>query len=157
MNIKGTCVFVQCNSFFCSKRPSDKRNSKSNSNKCCFLLTLKSAFDFRIFLSWQKLCTFNQANDNSSMNKEQTEEIRKKLGINIVIRNGKCFRFLWLSHKDGQENKARRSVVAWMLGFLNARILKNLVVNNIVRSKYIFVENNKVEILFSNNIFGLTF
>ena len=91
------------------------------------------------------------------MNKEQTEEIRKKLGINIVIRNGKCFRFSWLSHKDGQEKKARRSVVAWMLRFLNARILRNLVVNNIVRSKYIFVENNKIEILFSNYIFGLTF
>ena len=33
----------------------------------------------------------------------------------------------------------------------------NLIVNNIVRSKYIFVENNKIEILFSNYIFGLTF
>ena len=32
----------------------------------------------------------------------------------------------------------------------------NLIVNNIVRSKYIFVENNKIEILFSNYIFGLT-
>ena len=31
------------------------------------------------------------------------------------------------------------------------------MVNNIVRSKYIFVENNKIEIVFSNNIFGLTF
>ena len=31
------------------------------------------------------------------------------------------------------------------------------MVNNIVRSKYIFVENNKIEILFSNYIFGLTF
>ena len=26
----------------------------------------------------------------------------------------------------------------------------NLIVNNIARSKYIFVENNKIEILFSN-------
>ena len=33
----------------------------------------------------------------------------------------------------------------------------NLMVNNIVRSKYIFEENNKIEILFSNYIFGLTF
>ena len=33
----------------------------------------------------------------------------------------------------------------------------NLVVNNIVRKKYIFVENNKVETLFCNYIFGLTF
>ena len=33
----------------------------------------------------------------------------------------------------------------------------NLMVNNIVRSKYIFVENNKIEILFSNYIFALTF
>ena len=33
----------------------------------------------------------------------------------------------------------------------------NLMVNNIVRSKYIFVENNKIEILFSSHIFGLTF
>ena len=33
----------------------------------------------------------------------------------------------------------------------------NLIVNNIVRSKYIFLENNKIEILFSNYIFGLTF
>ena len=33
----------------------------------------------------------------------------------------------------------------------------NLVVNNIVRNKYIFVENNKVETLFCNYIFGLTF
>ena len=33
----------------------------------------------------------------------------------------------------------------------------NFMVNNIARSKYIFVENNKVEILFSNDIFGLTF
>ena len=32
----------------------------------------------------------------------------------------------------------------------------NLMVNNIVWSKYIFVENNKIEI-FSNYIFGLTF
>ena len=32
-----------------------------------------------------------------------------------------------------------------------------VMVNNIVRSKYIFVENNKIEILFSNYIFGLTF
>ena len=32
-----------------------------------------------------------------------------------------------------------------------------LMVNNIVRSKYIFVENNKIKILFSNYIFGLTF
>ena len=45
----------------------------------------------------------------------------------------------------------------------NSNILKismwayNLMVNNIVRSKYIFVENNKIEILFSNYIFGLTF
>ena len=31
------------------------------------------------------------------------------------------------------------------------------MVNNIVRSKYIFVENNKIEIVFSNNIFGVTF
>ena len=29
------------------------------------------------------------------------------------------------------------------------------MVNNIVRSKYIFVDNNKIEILFSNYIFGL--
>ena len=29
------------------------------------------------------------------------------------------------------------------------------MVNNIVRSKYIFVENNKIEILFSNYISGL--
>ena len=33
----------------------------------------------------------------------------------------------------------------------------NLTVNNIVRSKYIFVENNKIEILFSNYIFELIF
>ena len=33
----------------------------------------------------------------------------------------------------------------------------NLVVNNIVRSKYIFVENNKIEILFSNYIFSVIF
>ena len=33
----------------------------------------------------------------------------------------------------------------------------SLMVNNIVRSKYIFVENNKIEILFSNHIFVLTF
>ena len=33
----------------------------------------------------------------------------------------------------------------------------NLMVNNIVISKYIFVENNKNEILFSHYIFGLTF
>ena len=32
-----------------------------------------------------------------------------------------------------------------------------LMVNKIVRSKYIFVENDKIEILFSNYIFGLTF
>ena len=31
------------------------------------------------------------------------------------------------------------------------------MVNNIVSSKYIFVENNKIEILFSNYIFGLSF
>ena len=45
----------------------------------------------------------------------------------------------------------------------NSNILKtsmwayNLMVNNIVRNKHIFVENNKIEILFSNYIFGLTF
>ena len=33
----------------------------------------------------------------------------------------------------------------------------NLIVKNIVRSKYNFVENNKIETLFSNYIFGLTF
>ena len=33
----------------------------------------------------------------------------------------------------------------------------SLMVNNINRSKYIFVENNKYEMLFSNYIFGLTF
>ena len=33
----------------------------------------------------------------------------------------------------------------------------NLMINNIERSKYIFVENNKIEILFSNYKFGLTF
>ena len=33
----------------------------------------------------------------------------------------------------------------------------NLMVNNIIKSKYIFVENNKIEILFFNFIFGLTF
>ena len=32
-----------------------------------------------------------------------------------------------------------------------------LMVNNIVRSKYIFVENNKINILFSDYILGLTF
>ena len=31
----------------------------------------------------------------------------------------------------------------------------NLMANNIVRSKYFFVENDKIEILFSNYIFGL--
>ena len=31
------------------------------------------------------------------------------------------------------------------------------MVNNIVRTKYIFVENKKIEILFSNYLFGLTF
>ena len=31
-----------------------------------------------------------------------------------------------------------------------------LMVNNIVRSKYIFVENNKINILFSDYILGLT-
>ena len=31
------------------------------------------------------------------------------------------------------------------------------MVNNIIRSKHIFVDNNKIEILFSNYIFGLTF
>ena len=33
----------------------------------------------------------------------------------------------------------------------------NLVVNNIVRNKYIFVENNDIGTLFCNYIFGLTF
>ena len=33
----------------------------------------------------------------------------------------------------------------------------NLMVNNIVRSKYNLVENNKIEILFYNYIFELTF
>ena len=33
----------------------------------------------------------------------------------------------------------------------------NLMVNNVVRSNYIFVENDKIEILFSNYILGLTF
>ena len=32
----------------------------------------------------------------------------------------------------------------------------SLMVNNVVRSKYIFVENNKIEILFSHHLFGLT-
>ena len=31
------------------------------------------------------------------------------------------------------------------------------MINNIVRSKYIFVEKNKIQILFFNYIFGLTF
>ena len=33
----------------------------------------------------------------------------------------------------------------------------NLMVNNIIRNKYIFVENNKIEISISSYIFGLTF
>ena len=33
----------------------------------------------------------------------------------------------------------------------------NLMVYNIIRNRYIFVENNKIEISFSNYIFGLTF
>ena len=33
----------------------------------------------------------------------------------------------------------------------------NLMVNNIARSKYTFLENNKIEILFSNYIFRLIF
>ena len=33
----------------------------------------------------------------------------------------------------------------------------NLMVNNIVINKYIFEENNEIEILFSNFIFELTF
>ena len=33
----------------------------------------------------------------------------------------------------------------------------NLMVNSIVRSKYIFVESNKIEIMFLNYIFGFTF
>ena len=48
--MKGTYVFPQCNSFFCSTRPSDIRKSNSDSNKSCFILTSESAFDFRIFL-----------------------------------------------------------------------------------------------------------
>ena len=38
-------------------------------------------------------------------------------------------------------------------------LLQNIknIVNNIVRSKYIFVENNKIEILLSNYIFALAF
>ena len=31
------------------------------------------------------------------------------------------------------------------------------IVNNNVRSNYIFVENNKIEMLFSNYMLGLTF
>ena len=48
--MKGKRVFVQCNGFFCSTKPSDKRNSKSNANKSCFISTSESAFDFRIYL-----------------------------------------------------------------------------------------------------------
>ena len=33
----------------------------------------------------------------------------------------------------------------------------NLMVNNTVRKKFIFVENNQIEILFSNYTVGLTF
>ena len=33
----------------------------------------------------------------------------------------------------------------------------NLMVYNIIRNRYIFVENNKIEISFSDYIFGLTF
>ena len=33
----------------------------------------------------------------------------------------------------------------------------NLMVNNTIRRKYIFVENNKIELLFSKYTFGLTF
>ena len=33
----------------------------------------------------------------------------------------------------------------------------NVMVNNIVRSKYIFVGDNEIEILFSNYTFALTF
>ena len=33
----------------------------------------------------------------------------------------------------------------------------NLMINNIARSKHIFMENNENEKLFSNYIFGLTF
>ena len=43
MNTKGTCVIAQCNGFVFSTRPSDKRNSKSNSDKSCFILTSESA------------------------------------------------------------------------------------------------------------------
>ena len=53
MNIKGTCVFVQCDGVFCSTRPSEKCNSKWNSNKFCFISTSESAFDFRIYLTKQ--------------------------------------------------------------------------------------------------------
>ena len=33
----------------------------------------------------------------------------------------------------------------------------NLIVNTFIRSKHIFLENNKIETLFSNYIFGVTF
>ena len=32
-----------------------------------------------------------------------------------------------------------------------------LLINNTIRSKYTFVENSKIEMLFSNHTFGLTF
>ena len=49
MDIIGTCVFVECNGFFCSSTRPCKRNSKSNSNKSCFILASESAFDFKTF------------------------------------------------------------------------------------------------------------
>ena len=33
----------------------------------------------------------------------------------------------------------------------------NLIIHSVIRSKYIFVENDKIEILFCNYIFQLTF
>ena len=39
----------------------------------------------------------------------------------------------------------------------STNVIEHLRINNIVRSKCIFVESNKIQILFADYIFGLTF
>ena len=51
-----------------------------------------------------------------------------------------------------------KTISLWILLMLSIKsFIDMLLVNNIIRSKYIVVENNKIEISFSNCISGITF
>ena len=80
------------------------------------------------------------------INKKDKKCFQEAVRIILIMKNSKKI------HKE-QQKKKKYILLIWKISMW----AYNLMVNSIVRSKYIFVESNKIEIMFLNYIFGFTF